>query len=150
MGHETLGGEDACGQCRWGLRWSSRWSHETLYWVGETHADAATGAFGGTSHAPGNAVLAWRRRIRTVPLGPSVDFPMGPSKAALACKIETHANGATEAFGGAPSGATKRSTGWGRRMRTLPLGPSVELPMGPRSALRGGGDARGRCHWGLK
>eukprot|EP00959_Pyramimonas_sp_CCMP1952_P231855 4845681-Pyramimonas_sp.AAC.1 len=37
---------------------------------------------------------------------------------------ETHSNCATGTFGGAPSGATKRGTGWGRRMRTAPLGPS--------------------------
>ena len=45
----------------------------------------------------------------------------------------------TGAFGGAPYGATKRCPGWGRRMRTPPLGPSVELPMGPRNAALGGG-----------
>ena len=41
------------------------------------------------------------------------------------------------ASGGAPYGATKRvmglPNGWWGSMRTLPLGPSVELPMGPRN-----------------
>ena len=41
------------------------------------------------------------------------------------------------AFGGAPYGATNLVRGvpkWtGGRMRTLPLGSSVELPMGPRT-----------------
>ena len=33
-------------------------------------------------------------------------------------------------------------------MRAPPLEPSVELPMGPRNAVLGGGDACGP-HWGL-
>eukprot|EP00959_Pyramimonas_sp_CCMP1952_P338446 7087839-Pyramimonas_sp.AAC.1 len=40
-------------------------------------------------------------------------------------------------FDGLPYGATNRVRGvpkWtGNRMRTLPVGPSVELPTGPRS-----------------
>eukprot|EP00959_Pyramimonas_sp_CCMP1952_P405017 8488426-Pyramimonas_sp.AAC.1 len=35
-------------------------------------------------------------------------------------------------------------------MRTSPLGPSVELPMGPQNAVLGGADACERCHWGLR
>eukprot|EP00959_Pyramimonas_sp_CCMP1952_P231792 4844439-Pyramimonas_sp.AAC.1 len=35
-------------------------------------------------------------------------------------------------------------------MRAVPLGPSVELPMGPRSAALGGGTACGLCHWDLR
>eukprot|EP00959_Pyramimonas_sp_CCMP1952_P251713 5259252-Pyramimonas_sp.AAC.1 len=54
---------------------------------------------------------------------------------------ETHANTATEAFGGALHGATKRCTErWGR-MRTPAWKPSVELPLGPRNVVLGGGDA---------
>eukprot|EP00959_Pyramimonas_sp_CCMP1952_P050283 1050993-Pyramimonas_sp.AAC.1 len=34
------------------------------------------------------------------------------------------ADTATGAFGGAPYGATKPCIGWGKRMRTPPLGPS--------------------------
>eukprot|EP00959_Pyramimonas_sp_CCMP1952_P449897 9420192-Pyramimonas_sp.AAC.1 len=41
----------------------------------------------------------------------------------------THAGGPTGGFGGAPCG---------RRMRAVPLGASVELPMGPRSAVLDG------------
>ena len=41
------------------------------------------------------------------------------------------------AIGGAPYRATRRvrvcRNGGGGAMRTLPLGPSVELPMGPRN-----------------
>eukprot|EP00959_Pyramimonas_sp_CCMP1952_P172907 3613290-Pyramimonas_sp.AAC.1 len=35
-------------------------------------------------------------------------------------------------------------------MRPVPLEPSVELPMGPRSAVLGGVDACGLCHWNLR
>eukprot|EP00959_Pyramimonas_sp_CCMP1952_P277064 5791761-Pyramimonas_sp.AAC.1 len=48
-----------------------------------------------------------------------------------------------------PYGATKRCTGWVRRMRPRPLVPSVEFPMGPRNAALGGGEECGRGHWGL-
>eukprot|EP00959_Pyramimonas_sp_CCMP1952_P164263 3434044-Pyramimonas_sp.AAC.1 len=55
----------------------------------------------------------------------------------------TPVNVATGAFGGAPYVATKRArrshNGWGGRMKTLPLWPSVEFPMGPRNVLREGG-----------
>ena len=33
---------------------------------------------------------------------------------------------------------------------TLHQGPSVELPMGPRNAVLGGGDACEHPHWGLR
>ena len=50
---------------------------------------------------------------------------------------ETHADTATGTLGGAPYGATKRVRGVrkraGRRMRSHPLGHSVELPVGPRT-----------------
>eukprot|EP00959_Pyramimonas_sp_CCMP1952_P212060 4437923-Pyramimonas_sp.AAC.1 len=35
-------------------------------------------------------------------------------------------------------------------MRTSPLGPSVELPMGPRSAVLTGGNACEQRHWGVR
>eukprot|EP00959_Pyramimonas_sp_CCMP1952_P362310 7587954-Pyramimonas_sp.AAC.1 len=41
----VLGGGDACELCLWGLRWSSLWGHEMLYWVGEAHANCATGIY---------------------------------------------------------------------------------------------------------
>eukprot|EP00959_Pyramimonas_sp_CCMP1952_P164479 3438670-Pyramimonas_sp.AAC.1 len=41
----VLGGGTACGLRHWDLRWSSLWGHEALYWVWETHADCAAGAF---------------------------------------------------------------------------------------------------------
>eukprot|EP00959_Pyramimonas_sp_CCMP1952_P371023 7770276-Pyramimonas_sp.AAC.1 len=62
---------------------------------------------------------------------------------------ETHASTATRAFGAAPHETTKRCAGWGERMRTPPLGPSLELPLGPRTAALGGGDACMCIHWGL-
>eukprot|EP00959_Pyramimonas_sp_CCMP1952_P185129 3871227-Pyramimonas_sp.AAC.1 len=55
--------------------------------------------------------------------------------------VRTHVDTPTGAFGVAPYGATKRCPGRGRCMRTAPLGPSLELLMGPRSAGMGGGDA---------
>ena len=46
----VLGKGDACELRHWDLRWSSLWGHETLYWVGETHANCATGTFGGAPY----------------------------------------------------------------------------------------------------
>eukprot|EP00959_Pyramimonas_sp_CCMP1952_P104559 2185542-Pyramimonas_sp.AAC.1 len=43
----VLGGGDACGHRRWGLRWSSLWGHGKLCGVGETHVDTTAGAFVG-------------------------------------------------------------------------------------------------------
>eukprot|EP00959_Pyramimonas_sp_CCMP1952_P304287 6368411-Pyramimonas_sp.AAC.1 len=85
-------------------------------------------------------------------LGPSVELPMG--RETLYWVGETHVDGATGAFGGAPYETTKRCTrwcsGWGKRMWTLPLGPSVELPTGPRIATLGGGNACECSHWDLR
>eukprot|EP00959_Pyramimonas_sp_CCMP1952_P176165 3681250-Pyramimonas_sp.AAC.1 len=39
----------------------------------------------------------------------------------------------------------KRCTWRGKRMWTLPIGPSVELPMRPRNAALGGGNACGHA-----
>ena len=123
--------------------------------------------YGATSDAPHGNICSGRRECatRTLPLGPSVELLMGPRNAALgggtACEPphwglrrsslwgheplpwvgETHARAATGAFGGAPYGATKRCPGWGNRMRAVPLGPSVELPMGLQNAALGGGTA---------
>eukprot|EP00959_Pyramimonas_sp_CCMP1952_P404693 8481477-Pyramimonas_sp.AAC.1 len=46
----VLRGDDACGRCHRGLRWSSLWGHGTLYWVGVTHAGGANGALGGAPY----------------------------------------------------------------------------------------------------
>ena len=65
--------------------------------------------------------------------------PWGPETCEVCAEMSggRHANPATGAFGGAPDGATKRVRGVleqaGDGMRTLPLGPSVELPMRPRN-----------------
>ena len=93
--------------------------------------------------------------MRTLSLGPSVELPIGRNTREACAKncAVTHATPAIGAFGGAPYGATILVRGvqkWTRsRMRTRPLGPSVELPMGPRSVVLGGGDACERGHWGL-
>eukprot|EP00959_Pyramimonas_sp_CCMP1952_P392400 8222690-Pyramimonas_sp.AAC.1 len=63
---------------------------------------------------------------------------------------EPHASAATGVFGGAHHGATKRCNGWGSRMREQPLGPSLELPMGPLNAVLGKRDACENRHWGLR
>ena len=102
-----MGGGDACERRHWGPRWSSLWGNETCERCAEvTHVSS----YGAT------------KRVRGVP----------------GCVAGTHVSAATGAFGGAPYGATKRVRGvptWIRvRMRTLPLEPSVELPMGPRNA----------------
>eukprot|EP00959_Pyramimonas_sp_CCMP1952_P061721 1289705-Pyramimonas_sp.AAC.1 len=60
--------------------------------------------------------------MRSVPRGPSVELPMGPRSATLGGG--THVDSAIEAYGGAPYGATKRCTAWGRRMRAVALEPS--------------------------
>eukprot|EP00959_Pyramimonas_sp_CCMP1952_P456381 9473075-Pyramimonas_sp.AAC.1 len=53
------------------------------------------------------------------------------------------------AFDTAPHKGTKRCAGLGGRMRTPQLVPSVDLPMRPRAAALGGGDAGGQWHLGL-
>eukprot|EP00959_Pyramimonas_sp_CCMP1952_P261823 5474956-Pyramimonas_sp.AAC.1 len=60
-----------------------------------------------------------------------------------------HDNCATGTFGGAPSWATERCTGRGKRTPTAPLGHSVELPLGPRNAELGGGSACELRRWNL-
>eukprot|EP00959_Pyramimonas_sp_CCMP1952_P245591 5133119-Pyramimonas_sp.AAC.1 len=94
--------------------------------------------------------------MRTVPQGPSLELLLGPRSAVLgggdACKLR-HWNlrwrsllghEAPAVLGGGDAcelrhwdvrwtyGAAKHCIRWGRRMRTAPLGPSLELPMGPR------------------
>eukprot|EP00959_Pyramimonas_sp_CCMP1952_P004794 100636-Pyramimonas_sp.AAC.1 len=54
----ALGEGTACEHPQWGLRWSSRWGHETLPWMKEPHANTPRGAFGGgpygaTKRCPG-------------------------------------------------------------------------------------------------
>eukprot|EP00959_Pyramimonas_sp_CCMP1952_P276823 5786709-Pyramimonas_sp.AAC.1 len=40
-----------------------------------------------------------------------------------------------------PMGPRKGCPGWRRRMRAAPVGPSVELSLGPRNAVLAAGDA---------
>eukprot|EP00959_Pyramimonas_sp_CCMP1952_P412165 8636901-Pyramimonas_sp.AAC.1 len=75
--------------------------------------------------------------MRTVPLGPSVELPLGPRNAVpgewqcqIKCVGGTHADGGTGAFRGALHGATMRCTGY------------VKMP---NLMFR---DACGRWHWG--
>merc|ERR1712153_238645 len=84
-----LGVGDACGRQHWGLRWSSLWGHETLHWVGETHANCATGTFGGAPYGATQRCTGWGKRMRcrhadcAAPLGPSLELPMGLRNVAL-------------------------------------------------------------------
>eukprot|EP00959_Pyramimonas_sp_CCMP1952_P080792 1688029-Pyramimonas_sp.AAC.1 len=98
--------------------------------------------------APRNAVLRGGDAFRHRHLCLRWSSLRGHEK--LCCVRETHVDTATGAIGGAPHGATKRRAAWGRRMRTPPLGPSVELLMAPQNAVQFGGDACGHRHWGLQ
>ena len=106
------------------------WPHRAL--MGAPHAgphgsQGLLGApSGGCRPSAQGACLAGCLRPAGAPL------PMGPRHAVLGGG-GTHAIGATGTFGGAPYGATKRCPGWGGRMQSVPLGPSVELPMGLRN-----------------
>eukprot|EP00959_Pyramimonas_sp_CCMP1952_P193170 4039615-Pyramimonas_sp.AAC.1 len=67
--------------------------------------------------------------MRTLPLAPSVELPMGPRSSCEAChwRLRWNSYGATIFVRGVPQ--------WpDAAMQTLPLAPSVELPMGPRSS----------------
>eukprot|EP00959_Pyramimonas_sp_CCMP1952_P168071 3512262-Pyramimonas_sp.AAC.1 len=59
----VLPGGDECEHPEWGLRWSSLWGHERLSWVGETHANTATGAVGGAPCGATKRCPAWGRRM---------------------------------------------------------------------------------------
>eukprot|EP00959_Pyramimonas_sp_CCMP1952_P145142 3039045-Pyramimonas_sp.AAC.1 len=66
----VLGGGDACGYFHLCFRWSSPWGHVAPYWVGETHVDTATVAFGGDPHGATKQCVGLGRRMWTPPLGP--------------------------------------------------------------------------------
>ena len=172
----VLGGGDACGLRHWDLRWSSLWGHETLSWMGETHANCATGTLGGAPYGATNAVLGggdacklrqwglrwahygatkrcpgWGRRMRTAPLGLRWSSLWG--HATLYWVGETHASCATGTSVELPMGP-RNVRGCRRRVRAVALTrPSVELPMVSRKkncerfADMGVGDSRGRSHW---
>eukprot|EP00959_Pyramimonas_sp_CCMP1952_P237957 4972658-Pyramimonas_sp.AAC.1 len=57
--------------------------HETLSWVGETHANTPTGAFGGAPYDATNRCPAWGRRMRTHRFWPSVELPLGARNVVL-------------------------------------------------------------------
>eukprot|EP00959_Pyramimonas_sp_CCMP1952_P435788 9125625-Pyramimonas_sp.AAC.1 len=77
----VLGVGNACGHPHWGLWWSSVWGHETLCWAWETHAAPLIGAFGGAPYGATKRCAVRGGRMRTPPLGPSVELPMGPRSA---------------------------------------------------------------------
>eukprot|EP00959_Pyramimonas_sp_CCMP1952_P179896 3761831-Pyramimonas_sp.AAC.1 len=88
--------------------------------------------------------------MRAQPLGPSVELPMKPRNVIISggdARVRTPPLGG--ACGEAPYGATRRCTGLGKRIRTPPHGPSVELLMGPRSAILGRRNSCVQRHWRL-
>merc|ERR1712086_634771 len=113
----------------WGLRWSSLWGYETLYWHAEWTCSGPRKFYGPWhwslrwSSLWGYEMLCWACRMNmrwaaeilwTLALGPSVELPMGLRNAVLGVP-NGHAVGrgnsmdpGTGAFGGAPYGATKR------------------------------------------
>ena len=108
-------------------------------------AGAATGALSRAPYMATNRVRGAPKwcgdGTRTIPLGPSVDFSLGPRRTRGGRQhwgLRKRANHPTGAFGGAPYMATSRVRGapkWGGEvMRAIPLGPLVELPMGSRAA----------------
>ena len=91
-GHETcegcadIGAVPACERSHWGLRWSSLWGHETCEGCAEMSAVPACershwglrwsylwghGTCEGCAQMEGGG-------MRFMPLGPSVELPMGP------------------------------------------------------------------------
>ena len=91
---------NACGRCRWSLRWDNLWGHDTLNWAGETHADGATAAFGGLLYAATKRCTGWGRRMRAMLLRLRWNSLWGHET--LNWVGETHATSATGTFGGAP------------------------------------------------
>eukprot|EP00959_Pyramimonas_sp_CCMP1952_P412184 8637251-Pyramimonas_sp.AAC.1 len=83
--------------------------------------------------------------MQTVPLKPSVELPIGPRGAVLggedACEL--------------CNWDLRRSSLWGHetlywvvgRMQTVPVGTSVELPVGLRNVVLIGRDACEFCQW---
>ena len=107
---------DACEPCRKSLQWSSRWGNEACEGCAEIVL--------GDACVPCHRSLRWESR-----------WGHEACEGRAAMGRGTHANRAAGAFGGAPSGTTKRgaATWAGGRMQTLPQEPSVELLMGPRN-----------------
>ena len=113
---------------------------------GGPRANSATGVFSGAPYRAtkrGKGALKWAGgRVRKLRLCSSMGLPMGPRSArGVRCSYGAttrerctgigggpRASSATEAFGGAPYGATKRA----------------------RGALKWAGAPREHCHWGIR
>eukprot|EP00959_Pyramimonas_sp_CCMP1952_P316810 6631325-Pyramimonas_sp.AAC.1 len=78
----VLGVGAASGLRHWNLRWSSIWDTRTQNWVWETHAGCAPGTVGGARYWASDRCTGWGIRMGAVILGPSVELPPGPRKAA--------------------------------------------------------------------
>ena len=107
-----------CERGPWGIRRSSLWGHDPR---------------------EGCAELRRAPLCERSPMESPVELLSGhdPREGCAEMGRGRPADATTEAFGGAPYGATKRVRGvpeWTRViMRTQPLGPSVELPVRPRN-----------------
>eukprot|EP00959_Pyramimonas_sp_CCMP1952_P441948 9251746-Pyramimonas_sp.AAC.1 len=55
----VLGRGDARGHCHWSRRWRFLRGHENQSWVAVTHADTATGAFGGAPYGAIKRCPGW-------------------------------------------------------------------------------------------
>ena len=116
-----------------------------MRWAGWTHVNAATGAFGGAPYGATNRVRGvpkWVARTHVdSATGAFGGAPYGATNRVMGCADM----GGADACGHRHWGL-RWSSQWGHEtcegcagmgrviMRTLPEGPSVELPMGPRNA----------------
>ena len=81
--------------CEYRLRWSSLWGHEPCEGCAEMarwrHAGPGTGALGGAPYGATQRVRGvpkWRGGgTRALPLGPSVELPMGPRQNSAETRI---------------------------------------------------------------
>eukprot|EP00959_Pyramimonas_sp_CCMP1952_P129758 2713459-Pyramimonas_sp.AAC.1 len=61
--------------------------HEALYWAGETHAAAATGAFGGAPYGATERCAGQGRRMRPRPMVAFGGAPYGATKRVIGCAV---------------------------------------------------------------
>ena len=139
-GHETcegcaeMGAVPPCERSHWGPRWSSLWGHEPrercaemgLRWAGRTHANCATGAFGGAPHGATNRVRGVPEWVSMRGRGACGHGHWGlrwsslwghePCEGCATMGAVTQANAASGAFGGAPYGATNHVRGVPKRV----------------------------------
>ena len=133
-GCAEMGAVPPCERSHWGLRRSSLWGHETCERCAEigavpacerSHLGLRWSSLWGHKKCEGVPNLARCRRANAA----TGAFGGAPSGATKRCpgRGNRMRPPPTGAFGGGPYGATKRCPGWGRRMRVAPRGPAVDL-----------------------